>query len=163
MDTSTFGSANGTSVKKARRITLPAPVRPSRKQAARLLSARRKIAVGVGGVGVTLLVLSVYHCCEALCLLTGAPVLLAGLLAVGIDAGLVASELAAIVADDDYCVSRWANAYIVVALVLSAGLNSMANGLHSAEYRWLAHAVGLVIPGLVFILAKLTGLLWRVR
>jgi hypothetical protein len=59
------------------------------------------MAVAVGGVGVALLVLSVWHCTEALAVLTGTPTVLSVLLAVGIDCGMVGCELAAIVAAHD--------------------------------------------------------------
>jgi hypothetical protein len=161
METATLnGSVNGTPARKARRFNPPAPARGTRKHARRL-PACRKVAIGVGAVGVTLLVLSVWHCTEALVVLTGAPAALAGLMAVGIDAGLVVSELAAIIGEADDRTRRWANAYIFLAIVLSAGLNSLANGLHAADYLWPARIVGLIIPALVLILSKLTGLLWR--
>src|SRR5262245_47476264 len=84
----------------------------------RFWTARRSLAAGVGGVGVVLLALSVWHCTEALVVLTGSPAFLAVLLAVGIDMGLVASELAAIVRHDDRRARCWANAYVVSAIVL---------------------------------------------
>src|SRR4051812_43019817 len=105
-------SLNGTTpatTKKAHRNKSASHPRSSQKHQGGRLSSRRKVAIAVGSVGVTLLILSVYHCTEALCVLTGSPVYLAGLLAVGIDAGLVVSELAAILGEDDTKVSRWAN------------------------------------------------------
>src|SRR5262245_7541300 len=138
--------------------------KPTRRPAApgRFRTARRSVAAGVGGVGVVLLALSVWHCTEALVVLTGSPALLAAMLAIGIDLGLVASELAAIIGQGERRARCWANAYVIAAIVLSAGLNALANGLHADEgYVWLARGVGLVIPALVFILSKLTGLLWE--
>jgi hypothetical protein len=64
-------------------------------------AARRWLAVLVGLAGVCLLLLSVAHCAHAIAHLTGSGWLLAALLAVGIDYGLVASEVAAIVAHQD--------------------------------------------------------------
>jgi hypothetical protein len=54
----------------------------------------RRLACAVGSVGVGVLSLSVAHCTESIGLLTGSHGALSGLLAVGIDAGTVASELA---------------------------------------------------------------------
>jgi hypothetical protein len=59
-------------------------------------SRQRRLAYAAGGVGVGMLLLSVLHVSEAIALLTGQHMVLAGLLAVGIDCGLVVSELAAI-------------------------------------------------------------------
>lgn len=59
------------------------------------------LAKVTGSVGVGMLLLSVWHVSEAIALLTGQSLLLSILLAIGIDCGLVVSELAAIVATDD--------------------------------------------------------------
>jgi Na+/proline symporter len=49
------------------------------------------------GVGAGLLALSVWHCSQSIALLTGSPVVLSLPMAVAIDAGLVACEVAALV------------------------------------------------------------------
>lgn len=59
-------------------------------------AGQRPVAWFAGGSGVSLLVLSVWHCSQAIALLTGSPVGLALPLAVAIDAGLVACEIALI-------------------------------------------------------------------
>jgi hypothetical protein len=59
---------------------------------------RRGLACSVGAAGVALLILSIWHCAHAIALLTGGGLMLSGLLAVGIDYGLVASEVAAVMA-----------------------------------------------------------------
>jgi hypothetical protein len=56
----------------------------------------RELAYFAGCSGVGLLLLSVYHCAEAVSILTGSSLLLSVPLAVAIDCGLVACELAAI-------------------------------------------------------------------
>jgi hypothetical protein len=128
-----------------------------------VLSSPRRMAVGVGCVGVAVLALSVYHCTEAISLLTGSPILLAALLAVGIDCGMVVTEMAAIIAAHDAVPNcrRWANAYIVAAVLLSMLLNSVASGLHAEQFRVLAYCVGAIIPVLVLMLGKVAGLLWE--
>src|SRR5690242_19066399 len=86
--------------KRARKRAFPSdkPARPrtNRKALSAALTARRRVALAVGGVGTAVLLLSVWHCTEALALLTGAPLALAALLAVGIDCGLVACEVATV-------------------------------------------------------------------
>ena len=134
-----------------------------RRKSKTVLSPRRRMAIGVGCVGVAVLLLSVWHCTEALMLLTGSPLVLAGLLAVGIDCGMVVTEMAAIIAAHDTVPNcrRWANAYIVAAVLLSMLLNSVASGLHAEQFKLLAYGVGAIIPVLVFILGKVAGLLWE--
>jgi hypothetical protein len=53
----------------------------------------------VGGVGCCVLALSVFHCSAALAALTGSNMVLAILLAIGIDCGLVACELVALLSE----------------------------------------------------------------
>lgn len=124
----------------------------------------RRVAVAVGSVGVGVLALSVHHCTEAISLLTGSHWALAGLLAIGIDAGMVASELAELLAHDtraERTAGRWARAYIVTAVLLSVLLNAYAFGLHaSAGMVWAAWILGAVIPGLVYALGRVAGHLW---
>jgi hypothetical protein len=64
-------------------------------------AGRRQVCWAVGTAGVALLALSVWHCAHAIALLTGGGLVLAGLMAVGIDYGLIASEVAAIVCHDE--------------------------------------------------------------
>jgi hypothetical protein len=59
-------------------------------------AGQRPVAWIAGASGIALLFLSVWHCSEAIALLTGSPVALALPLAVAIDCGLVACEIAII-------------------------------------------------------------------
>jgi hypothetical protein len=95
------------------------------KATRRELSARRRIALGVGGVGTFVLALSVSHCTDALVTLTGSSVWLAGLLAVGIDVGMVACEVATAVAGKS--ARQWGKWYVGLAVVLSMVLNALAS------------------------------------
>jgi hypothetical protein len=152
-----------TSAKAKRTTSKSSPATTKARKSKVVLSARRRMAVGVGSVGIAVLLLSVYHCTEAISLLTGSPILLAALLAVGIDCGMVVTEMAAIIAAHDKVPNcrRWANAYIVAAVLLSMLLNSVASGLHAEQFKLLAYSVGAIIPVLVFILGKVAGLLWE--
>ena len=127
----------------------------------RALTARRRIALAVGAVGTFVLALSVWHCTEALSALTGSPVFLAMLLAIGIDAGMVVCELAGLASAGP--AKRWADTYVYAAAALSAVLNSWASGAHASGAAWLAYSIGAVIPGLVLVLAKVAGHLWSER
>jgi hypothetical protein len=125
-------------------------------------NARQRLGIAVGSVGVAVLGLSVAHCTTAIAALTGSNLFLAALLAVGIDAGMVACELASIAAGEDARVRRWATCYICLAVLLSCGLNGWASAHHAEEaLKWFAWAVGGLIPVLVFVLGKVAGLLWE--
>jgi hypothetical protein len=140
--------------------TLPAKtntVRTPKKPAG--LKPTQKIALGVGAVGCFVLALSVWHCTEALNILTGSPLFLAALLAIGIDVGMVACEMASILGSGE--AKKWADRYIGLAVALSAILNSVASGSHATGFAFLAYAVGACIPLLVFVLGKVAGHLWK--
>ena len=66
-----------------------------------LLHRRKKprLSYCVGGIGVVLLLLSVFHCTESISVLTGSNWLLAAALAIGIDCGLVACEVVSVIED----------------------------------------------------------------
>lgn len=136
------------------------PVRKAARRKAKGLRGVQKLALGVGGVGAGLLALSVTHCTEAIGLLTGSHWALAGLLAVGIDAGMVVSELAEL-AGHGKPVAKWARGYVVAAVVLSVLLNAYSFGLHAAPgMTWAAWLLGAVIPGLIYCLGRVAGGLW---
>lgn len=153
---------NGTN-KLARKSRASKPAQPSNDKTSRprraSLHARQRIAIAVGSVGVFVLVLSLWHCTDALASLTGSPLALAALLAIGIDAGMVACELAHISTDGD--TRRWAGRYVLAAVALSVGLNAFASAEHASRWPALAAAVGATIPLLVYMLARVAGHLWR--
>jgi hypothetical protein len=144
--------------KKGRKARTDGKAKKGRVRRMKGMTAKRRIALVVGSVGTFVLALSVWHCTEALAALTGSPVFLAALLAVGLDAGMVACELAGLASDGK--ARRWADAYVYSAAGLSAVLNSWASGAHASGSAWLAYSIGAVIPGLVLVLAKVAGHLW---
>jgi hypothetical protein len=123
------------------------------------LTGTQRVSLCVGGLGCFVLLLSVWHCTEALQSLTGSPFALAVLLAIGVDLGMVACEVGSIIGQGKAKV--WSNRYIGLAVLLSSILNSFASGKHAEnETIWLAYVVGALIPVLVFILAKVSSHLW---
>lgn len=139
----------------------PKPARPSKavreaaaRSAEQTTTLRIAIAKGIGGVGIAVLTLSVWHCTEAITLLTGSPMLLSGLLAIGIDAGMVMCELAELIGDGS--VKRWARGYIGLSVLMSMGLNAYAFAQH-ATVAWAGAACGIIIPALVLILGRVAG------
>lgn len=57
---------------------------------------QRPVAYLAGGSGIALLFLSVWHCSESISIITGSPLLLAFPLALAVDMGLIACEVALI-------------------------------------------------------------------
>jgi hypothetical protein len=147
--------------RKAREASAPRP-RPGQRKSMR---HARRLACAVGAVGVGVLGLSVAHCTESIGLLTGSHWALSGLLAVGIDAGMVVSELAELASHGTKAGERvrpWACGYTVAAVLLSVLLNAYAFGLHAAPGMvWAAWILGACIPGLVYALGRVAGHLWQ--
>ncbi len=119
----------------------------------------------MGTTGGAVLALSVAHCTSALSSLTGSNTVLAGLMAVGIDCGLVACELATVVAGRRGApgARRWAAVYVVLAVALSVLLNGYASAAHAPGGmlgQGAAWVVGGSIPVLVLILGRVAALLW---
>jgi hypothetical protein len=115
------------------------------------------VAVGAVGVGGLLLVLSLQHLAHGVMAITGCQWVEALFLAIGIDAGLVVTECAAIVANPAAArsIRFYVWAMISSTLALSAGLNAWAFAQHSEGLMALAScAFGFFIPLMVFGLSK---------
>ena len=128
------------------------------------IGARKRVALVLGSVAAGLVFLSVYHLTCAISTLTGSPLVLAVLLAVGIDLGLVASEVAEMIAEDDVTVRRWSRVYMAMATVLSMLLNAYEFAAHAPEHwfsKTLSVGFGLALPLMVYLLAKQAGGLWH--
>lgn len=126
------------------------------------LAAKQRTAILLGSVAAGLVFLSVYHLTCAVSTLTGSPLVLAVLLAVGIDLGLVTSEVAEMIAEDK-AVQRWSKVYMAMATVMSMALNSYEFAAHAPEHwfsKALSVAFGLVLPVMIFVLARQAGGLW---
>jgi hypothetical protein len=122
---------NGTARRPVGKRTTGKPRAARRKP----LPHARRLACAVGAVRVGVLGLSVTHCTESIGLLTGSHWALSGLLAVGIDAGMVASELAELASHGTKAgehVRPWACGNTMGAVLLSVLLNAYAYGLHAA-------------------------------
>ncbi len=132
-------------------------VTPSRRRA----RPQKRLAVAVGGVGTFVLFLSVWECTTALNALTGMPYVLAGLLAIGIDVGMVTTEMASVASTKESNAHTWAERYIALAVGLSIVLNAAAAGFH-AEGLWVLAAVpvGGVVPVFVFVAGRTAGSLY---
>jgi hypothetical protein len=146
---------------KVRKPSTPRPSKADQTAAAARQALRNKVAGVVGGIGVAVIALSVIHVADAVSALTGSHWALSGLLAIGIDAGMVACELAELIAHGDINVRRWASRYMVLSIALSMLLNAYAFASHAHSTTELAAGIilGVVIPALVFILGRVAGYL----
>jgi hypothetical protein len=102
------------------------------------------VAIGAVGVGGLLLVLSLQHLAHGIVAITGASMMEAMLLAIGIDAGLVVTELAAIVATP--AVARSIRLYVCAVIDPDAehrfeclGLRPAFRGADGLRQRGLRH------------------------
>ncbi len=138
---------------------------PSRRGGRKSMRSARRLAVVCGSVATGVLALSVVHCTQAIAGLTGSHWVLAMLLAIGIDAGMVAAEMAEVNAhgtNAERTVGRWARGYTIAAILLSMGLNSYAFSQHAqGGLVYAAAALGVIIPGLVYGLGRVAAHLWK--
>jgi hypothetical protein len=112
----------------------------------------------LGGVAAGLVFLSVYLLTCAVSTLTGSPLLLAILLAVGIDLGLVACEVAEMITDDK-TVRRWSRCYMLMATIMSMVLSSYEFAAHAPD-NWFSKALSVAWHALHQYRADMKGK-WR--
>jgi hypothetical protein len=154
-------TVNGTVRRPARKAKGEPKPRSSQR---RTMRAAKRLAAVCGSVATGVLALSVVHCTQAISSLTGSHWLLSALLAIGIDAGMVASAVAEVASHGtsaEQTVGRWARGYTLAAIVLSMLLNGYAFGQHATgAVTYAAAALGLIIPALVYGLGRLAAHLW---
>jgi len=155
-------AVNGTAKRPARKAKAESKPRSS---ARRTMRAAKRLAAVCGSVATAVLALSVVHCTQAIAGLPGSHWLLSALLAIGIDAGMVVSEVAEVASHGtsaEHTVGRWARGYTIAAIVLSMALNAYAFGQHATgALACAAAALGIIIPGLVYGLGRVAAHLWR--
>jgi hypothetical protein len=156
-------TVNGTARRPARKTKGESKPRHSARHSA--MRQAKQLATVCGSVATGVLALSVVHCTQAIAGLTGSHWLLAALLAIGIDAGMVASEVAEVTSygtGAEHTVGRWARGYTVAAVALSMALNAYAFGQHATgALAYAAAALGIIIPALVYGLGRVAAHLWR--
>jgi len=125
-------------------------------------SPNQKLALCVGGIAGFVLLLSVWECTTALACLTGMPLVLAGLLAIGIDCGMVASEIVASATIAGEESRKWAERYVSLAVALSVVLNAVSAASHGEGAWKLAGALcGACVPVLVYVAGRVAGACWQ--
>jgi hypothetical protein len=120
-------------------------------------------AAAVLAVAGILLALSLSHLAAGIALVTGAGPSDRWLMAIGIDLGFIALELAVLVAPADKraAVVRYAAPSIVTTLAISAAMNGFAFAAHAEGFlSYPAIGLGLAIPALIYALTKVAATLW---
>ena len=120
-------------------------------------------AAGVLAVAGILLALSLSHLAAGIALVTGAGPFDGWLMAIGIDLGFIALELAVLAAPATKraAVIRYASPAIVGTLAASAAMNGFAFEAHADGLLiYPAAALGLAIPALIYALTKVAATLW---
>jgi hypothetical protein len=143
---------------KPRRVRQPASAK-----APRVLTTRRvrrsliAAAFGVMLVALALLGLSLSHLASGVAIVTGSSERDGWLMAVGIDLGFVALELALLVAPAATrpAVARYASPAIIGTLATSAAMNAFAFASHAQGLMiYPAIGLGFAVPALVYALTK---------
>jgi NAD-specific glutamate dehydrogenase len=122
------------------------------------------LALVVGGVATFVLALSIWECTAALAVLTGMPLALAAMLAVGIDCGMVVCEIVAVAQCTKEEARRWAERYVHLAVGMSVMLNAVAAASHAEGWWKVAGATaGALVPILIYIAGRVAGNSWAGR
>lgn len=130
--------------------------KPSRQhtRATKALKRQGMAAVGVGIVAATLTALSLNHLASGIELVTGQPGWQAWAMAVGVDVGFIALELAQIMASHERVrrqVGKFARPAIAGTLMGSAVLNAFA--FANVATGWMVYAaaaLGVAVPALIY-------------
>lgn len=140
--------------------TKPARKRTPKAKPVEGRTGKQKMALLLGGAATFVLALSVWEVTTALTTLTKMPLVIAALMAVGIDVVMVLCEMAVIAAPGTDA-ARWGKRYVGTTVGLSMLLNGLAASQH-AEGVWavLAAAVGAIMPVLVYMGFRVAGSLY---
>ncbi len=117
-------------------------------------------ASGIGVIAGVLVALSLSHLAHGIEIVTAAPPWESWALAIGIDLGFVALELAGVFAGTHALrkeVHKYAKPAIVGTLIGSAAMNAFAFAMPCTSYYLMAAAIvmGVAIPGMVYALTKI--------
>lgn len=140
-----------------------------RKASRRELEATRQQAFGsavLATVAVALTVLSLTHLAHGIAVVTNCPGWEAWAMAVGVDLGFVALEIAKVTSRERTInkIGSHLKVAIVGTIVASSALNAMAFGF--AAVGWLVYPaviLGLAIPAMVYVLTKCGTTMWLDR
>jgi hypothetical protein len=120
------------------------------------------IAANVLAIALILVALSLSHLASGVSIVTGLSPQAAWSMAVGIDLGFIACELAVLVSPDKIGrdVSMYASPAIIATLAISAAMNSFAFALCAEGWMvYPAIELGIAVPALIYALIKVAGTL----
>ena len=119
---------------------------------------QRVAMCGIGGVALTLVGLSLTHLTCGIEQVTGGSTLESAAMAVGVDLGFVALEVAQIIklpAETARQVAKFAKPAIIGTILASMGLNAFGFACHASGLMvYPAVALGCAIPALIYALTR---------
>ena len=134
------------------------------RKADRALSRQAYTAVLVGGTAVAITGLSLAHLAHGVEIITHSPAWQSWAMAVGIDIGFIATELATITVADKLrkAISRFSRPAILGTLGASAAMNAFAFAADAEGIAMMgaAIALGVAIPALIYALTRVGAALW---
>lgn len=156
--TNTTATVTRFPAQKKIRATRP---RPTQSPGYRRRLKRQRVAAGaVGLVAIVLTGLSLSHLAHGIALVTNAPLWEAWAMAIGIDLGFLAFELAQLCAASP-AVRREIETFTKPAIIGTLAASSLMNGLAfgsaaQGNMVYFAAALGFAIPALIYALSRVT-------
>jgi hypothetical protein len=122
-------------------------------------------AMATGTIAGIITALSLTHLAHGIQIVTHAPEWEAWAMAIGIDLGFIALEMALLCTPSDttrQSVSRYANPAIIGTLATSAAMNAFTFSANLEGFLKIAPAIvlGLAIPAMIYALTRITATLW---
>lgn len=140
--------------------------RPALRRATqRAYRRQRGAAAAAAAVGMVLTGLSLSHQAHGVALFTGAGMLEAMATAVGIDCGMIASELAGVLTVTDRVraeVHRWARPMVAGCALASAAMNTVGflQGAGGPVHQAGAVLMGCGVPAAIYALTRIAVAMW---
>lgn len=133
------------------------------KRAAKALQRQAYTALGIGGVSVALTALSLDHLAQGVTIVTHTGGWQAWALAIGIDLGFIATELANLTIPEKLrkTISCYTKPLILGTMLGSAAMNAFAFAADATGWQTYAAAtLGVAIPGMIYTLTRIGAAIW---
>lgn len=140
-------------------LTVKAPAKrpvkaPTPRSTKREIKAKRMAAYILGSVGAAGLICSMSHMSDAIHACWGGAMGLAWCMSAVIDGGLLGCEFGSIVATTKAS-KNWMMLYCIVAVILSAVLNTMSVLMHAeGSHAYVGAVLGALTPALLYALLR---------
>lgn len=146
-----------------RAVQVKAAPKASRAQQ-RKIKRQAMAASWVGLVALTLTALSLTHLADGISMVTHASCIQAWSMAVGIDLGFIALEVAQMSASTPTVqkqINRWAKPAVIITIAVSAIMNAFAfGGQATGSFVYAAWGLGVAIPALIYVLTRVGVDMW---